>query len=115
MFDMILKFGSYIVDGLREYCQPVLIYIPPNGELRGGAWVVLDTKINPEYMEMYADKDSRLAVKRCCCFSQHGQLNNSKDKVSIVITFEAFKIKQCFVLLEVKKTVEQMIMPYQCY
>lgn len=59
MFDMIVKFGSYIVDGLREYQQPVLIYIPPFGELRGGAWVVLDPKINPEYMEMYADKDSR--------------------------------------------------------
>ena len=31
----------------------------PYGELRGGAWVVLDPKINPEFMEMYADKDSR--------------------------------------------------------
>jgi len=62
MFDMILKFGSYIVDGLREYQQPILIYIPPNGELRGGAWVVLDPKINPEFMEMYADRDSRLAA-----------------------------------------------------
>ena len=60
MFDMILKFGSYIVDGLREYRQPIIIYLPPNAELRGGAWVVLDSKINPEYMEMFADKDSRL-------------------------------------------------------
>ena len=59
MFDMVLKFGSYIVDGLQQYRQPVLIYIPPFGELRGGAWVVLDTNINPEYIEMYADKDSR--------------------------------------------------------
>jgi acetyl-CoA carboxylase/biotin carboxylase 1 len=59
MFDMVLKFGSYIVDGLRQYKHPVIIYIPPNGELRGGAWVVLDTKINPEHIEMYADKESR--------------------------------------------------------
>ncbi len=59
MLDMVLKFGSYIVDGLREYAQPVLIYIPPFAELRGGAWVVLDTQINPERIEMYADKDSR--------------------------------------------------------
>jgi acetyl-CoA carboxylase/biotin carboxylase 1 len=65
MFDMILKFGSYIVDALREYRQPILIYIPPNGELRGGAWVVLDPKINPEFMEMYADKDSR-SVRAIC-------------------------------------------------
>ncbi|ESN91710.1 hypothetical protein HELRODRAFT_70230, partial [Helobdella robusta] len=59
MFDQILKFGSYIVDGLREYSQPIIIYIPPNAELRGGAWAVLDTKINPEYIEMYADKEGR--------------------------------------------------------
>ena len=59
MYDMVLKFGSYIVDALREYNQPILIYIPPFAELRGGAWVVLDHKINPEHIEMYADKDSR--------------------------------------------------------
>ena len=40
MFDEVLKFGSYIVDALKEYKQPVLIYIPPFAELRGGAWVV---------------------------------------------------------------------------
>ena len=34
--------------------QPVIIYIPPLGELRGGAWVVIDPKINPDYIEMYA-------------------------------------------------------------
>ena len=59
MFDMVIKYGSYIVDGLREYKQPILIYIPPYGELRGGAWVVLDPKINPQYIELYADKESR--------------------------------------------------------
>ena len=59
MYDQVLKFGSYIVDALRKYTQPVLIYLPPNGELRGGAWVVVDPTINPEHMEMYADIDSR--------------------------------------------------------
>lgn len=74
MFDMILKFGSYIVDALREYRQPILIYIPPNGELRGGAWVVLDPKINPEFMEMYADKDSRSV---CFWRLQHSKCSDS--------------------------------------
>ena len=60
MFDQVLKFGSYIVDGLREYKQPILVYIPPNGELRGGAWVVVDPTINKQHMEMYADEASRL-------------------------------------------------------
>ncbi|XP_074643040.1 acetyl-CoA carboxylase-like isoform X2 [Tubulanus polymorphus] len=62
MYDQVLKFGAYIVDGLREYKQPVLIYIPPNAELRGGAWVVVDPSINPEHMEMYADRESRGGV-----------------------------------------------------
>ena len=48
----VLKFGAYIVDGLREYKQPVLVYIPPYAELRGGAWVVVDPTINPQHMEM---------------------------------------------------------------
>uniref|UniRef100_A0A8C3N498 acetyl-CoA carboxylase n=1 Tax=Geospiza parvula TaxID=87175 RepID=A0A8C3N498_GEOPR len=59
MYDQVVKFGAYIVDGLREYRQPVLVYIPPQGELRGGSWVVIDPTINPRHMEMYADRDSR--------------------------------------------------------
>ncbi|XP_020604828.1 acetyl-CoA carboxylase-like isoform X1 [Orbicella faveolata] len=59
MYESVLKYGAYIVDALREYEQPVFIYIPPNGELRGGAWVVVDPTINPEMMEMYADQESR--------------------------------------------------------
>merc|ERR1712151_341936 len=55
----ILKFGSMIVDALREYDHPVFMYLPPHGELRGGSWVVVDPTINQEKMEMYADPDSR--------------------------------------------------------
>ncbi|XP_025161543.1 acetyl-CoA carboxylase isoform X2 [Harpegnathos saltator] len=62
MYEQIVKFGAYIVDGLREYCRPVLVYIPPNGELRGGAWAVVDPTINPRYMEMFADNTSRAGV-----------------------------------------------------
>ncbi|CAF2044519.1 unnamed protein product [Rotaria magnacalcarata] len=62
MYDQIMKFGAYIVDALREYEQPVFNYIPPFGELRGGAWVVIDPTINLRYMEMYADRMSRGGV-----------------------------------------------------
>ncbi|XP_069684928.1 acetyl-CoA carboxylase isoform X2 [Periplaneta americana] len=62
MYEQIMKFGAYIVDGLHDYNQPILIYIPPNGELRGGAWAVVDTTINPRHMEMYADPESRGGV-----------------------------------------------------
>lgn len=58
----VLKYGAYIVDALREYKQPVIIYIPPNGELRGGAWVVVDQAINADMMEMYADAEARGGV-----------------------------------------------------
>ncbi|XGW34324.1 hypothetical protein V3C99_018295 [Haemonchus contortus] len=59
MFEMVLKFGAHIVDALRQYRRPVIIYIPCQGELRGGAWVVLDSKINPGFISMVADRDSR--------------------------------------------------------
>jgi len=59
MYEQILKFGSMIVDSLVAYKQPVFVYIPPNGELRGGAWVVIDQTINPDVMEMFVDPTAR--------------------------------------------------------
>jgi acetyl-CoA carboxylase / biotin carboxylase 1 len=50
MFGEILKFGAQIVDALVAYKHPVFVYIPPNGELRGGAWVVVDPTINEEVL-----------------------------------------------------------------
>lgn len=54
MFDEVLKYGSLIVDAFVAYEQPVFVFIPPYGEIRGGAWVVLDPSINSSVMEMYA-------------------------------------------------------------
>ena len=62
MYEEILKYGSMIVDALVAFKQPVIVYLPPHGELRGGAWVVVDPTINPDFMEMYADRESRLAT-----------------------------------------------------
>ncbi|KAJ2383450.1 acetyl-coenzyme-A carboxylase, partial [Coemansia sp. RSA 2559] len=62
MFFEVLKYGAYIVDALTKYEQPVFVYIVPNGELRGGAWVVVDPTINADMMEMYADEKSRGGV-----------------------------------------------------
>ena len=63
MFDQILKYGSYIVDELTAYKQPVFVHIVPNGELRGGAFVVVDSKIHQEgLMELSVDETSRGGV-----------------------------------------------------
>ncbi|KAK3953879.1 acetyl-CoA carboxylase [Pseudoneurospora amorphoporcata] len=62
MYNEVLKYGSFIVDALVKFEQPVFIYIPPFGELRGGSWVVVDPTINPVAMEMYADVDARGGV-----------------------------------------------------
>ena len=62
MYGEILKYGAQIVDALREYTQPVFVYIPHGGELRGGAWVVIDSSINPEMMEFYASDASKGGV-----------------------------------------------------
>jgi len=59
MYEEVVKFGAYIVDALHDYTQPIIIYIPPFGELRGGSWVVIDPTINQNYMEMYADPTAR--------------------------------------------------------
>lgn len=58
----VLKFGSFIVDALVEFKQPCIVYIPPKSELRGGAWVVVDPRINSNYIEMFADPESRGGV-----------------------------------------------------
>lgn len=62
MFDEVLKFGSMIVDALVSYQQPLFVYIPPFAELRGGAWVVVDSTINSDVMEFYAAENSRGGV-----------------------------------------------------
>ena len=62
MYNEVLKYGSYIVDALVKYEQPIFVYIPPFGELRGGSWVVVDPTINEDMMEMYADVESRAGV-----------------------------------------------------
>ena len=62
MYNGVLKYGSYIVDALVKYEQPIFVYIPPFGELRGGSWVVVDPTINSDQMEMYADTEARGGV-----------------------------------------------------
>lgn len=62
MFEEVLKFGAYIVDSLRDFRQPVMVYLPPHATLRGGAWVVVDQTINEQCMEMYADDTARGGV-----------------------------------------------------
>ncbi|XP_048332325.1 acetyl-CoA carboxylase 1 [Ziziphus jujuba] len=59
LFEGILQAGSTIVENLRTYKQPVFVYIPMMGELRGGAWVVVDSRINSDHIEMYADHTAK--------------------------------------------------------
>ncbi|CAG4948768.1 unnamed protein product [Parnassius apollo] len=62
MYEQILKFGAEIVRALRGATAPVLVYVPPGAELRGGAWAVVDPSVNAQRMEMYADPDARGGV-----------------------------------------------------
>ncbi|XVF64733.1 hypothetical protein PTKIN_Ptkin09bG0191000 [Pterospermum kingtungense] len=59
LFEGILQAGSTIVENLRTYKQPVFVYIPMMGELRGGAWVVVDSRINSDQIEMYAERTAK--------------------------------------------------------
>ena len=57
-----LQAGSLIVDHLRAYRQPVFVYLPHGCELRGGAWVVIDSQINADQVEMYADDTAQVGA-----------------------------------------------------
>jgi acetyl-CoA carboxylase/biotin carboxylase 1 len=59
LFEGILQAGSTIVENLRTYNQPAFVYIPKAAELRGGAWVVVDSKINPDRIECYAETTAK--------------------------------------------------------
>ncbi|CAM8936060.1 unnamed protein product [Rhodiola kirilowii] len=59
LFEGILQAGSNIVENLRTYKQPAFVYIPMMGELRGGAWVVVDSQINSDHIEMYAERTAK--------------------------------------------------------
>ncbi|KAH9518470.1 hypothetical protein Btru_016876 [Bulinus truncatus] len=99
MYDQVLKFGSYIVDAIREYTQPIFVYIPPYGELRGGSWVVVDPLINPDYMEMYADSLSRGGVL--------------EPEGTVEIKFRRKDIEKCISRLDVeaKRLIEKISSP----
>ena len=47
-----------IVDALVACKQPVLVLAASWGA-EGWGWVDVDASINPDHMEMYADKESR--------------------------------------------------------
>ena len=47
-----MQAGSLIVENLRTYKQPVIVYLPPGSELRGGAWVVVDGQINSQQVSL---------------------------------------------------------------
>nr|CAL63610.1 acetyl-coenzyme A carboxylase [Alopecurus myosuroides] len=59
LFEGNLQAGSTIVENLRTYNQPAFVYIPKAAELRGGAWVVIDSKINPDRIECYAERTAK--------------------------------------------------------
>jgi acetyl-CoA carboxylase/biotin carboxylase 1 len=56
LYDEVIKFGAMIVDELVHFDLPVILYFPPYAELRGGAWVVIDSQINPDQIILIADE-----------------------------------------------------------
>jgi len=62
LFEEILKYGAMIVDELSKYDLPVVLYMPPYAEIRGGAWVVVDSQINPEHIKFLVDEHATGSV-----------------------------------------------------
>ncbi|MDX1386623.1 MAG: carboxyl transferase domain-containing protein, partial [bacterium] len=53
--------GARILDSLEEFNQPAIIWTPPQGNLYGGAWVVIDRNINPRVV-MAADQSAKMGI-----------------------------------------------------
>lgn len=61
MEENVLKYGSEIVRSLKHCKTKVIIYIPPNGQVRGGSWVVFDKNIN-SLITIYAHPNSEVGI-----------------------------------------------------
>jgi len=62
LFEEVLKYGAMIVDELSKYDLPVVLYMPPYAEIRGGAWVVVDSQINPDHITFLVDEHATGSV-----------------------------------------------------
>lgn len=62
LFEEVVKYGAMIVDELSKYDLPVILYMPPYAEIRGGAWVVIDTQINPDHIFFLVDEHATGSV-----------------------------------------------------
>ncbi len=63
LLERIISAGSNIADGLSHYQHPVVVYLPPHSQLRGGAWAVMDPTINPNgRITMLADPHATMGV-----------------------------------------------------
>ena len=62
MYDNVLDFGSMIVSKLVYYKQRVTIYVPPNGQLRGGSMVVFSKSINKDKIQFYVSATASINV-----------------------------------------------------
>ena len=66
MYNEVLKYGSYIVDALVKYEQPIFVYIPPFGELRGGSWVSLNWTTHLGFILIIISGRGRSYYQRRC-------------------------------------------------
>lgn len=64
MYNEVLKYGSYIVDALVKYEQPIFVYIPPFGELRGGSWVSFLIILRSTFLDSLLTLELRLSSIR---------------------------------------------------
>ena len=62
MYNHVLDFGALIIQELSDFTKPVYIYVPPGGQLRGGAMVVFSKALNPACITFCASKTARINV-----------------------------------------------------
>ena len=84
MFDNVLDFGSMIVSELAYYKNDVIIYVPPNGQLRGGSMVVFSKSINREKIKLFAAPTAKINVLEATATKELKYKASDKQKYAVL-------------------------------
>ncbi|EPR78857.1 acetyl CoA carboxylase, partial [Spraguea lophii 42_110] len=90
MLDGVLKYGSNIINELKIFKNKIYIYIPPNGQLRGGTYVIFDKNINKN-IRLTVHNTAEVGVLEPSALCEIKVKNKIKSKLEKIVN----KYKEC--------------------
>ncbi len=124
MSNQVLDFGSMIVSELAFYKQPITIYVPPCGQLRGGSMVVFSKSINKDNIRFYIAESARINVLEPNATKElkykmkdrekYGQLHSTADTEKISDMFVELNDRvnpKCRILNQYERIIDGVVDP----